>query len=151
MFFTAFYLFNLAFFAYATKVVSIKKGWGEETNSDLSQLAQNPDWFFLSLWVGPPVFLIVCALPCRWNIPEEAHQESRDEMNVHITKELTARRERGKFHNWIADQKQYLWSTFTGAVFMVPFFCMPLVQFGIILHFGFDALKLIEDNILSLM
>ena len=150
MFFVIFYVFTIYLFGFLTQILVVKKGWETEfTAKDgaSSQLEHNLNWYFLSLWFGPPIFFLLWAIPCRWEIPEEAIMAGRKKIQDAIIDDMKSRRNRNKFQNWIFDQKESFRNTIFSVFFYGFFLIAPLIHVGIILHFGFDYLVVIENLI----
>ena len=103
MFFLLIYLFVWVFFIWATNMVAHRKGWGTETPVLSNLRLRNIDWTFFAAFVGPPVFLIICAIPARWSIPEEELYISFSEQREVSAKAYKERETRNFIENFFYD------------------------------------------------
>ena len=128
------HFFVWIFFIWATNLVAHKKGWGTETPGFTNLRLRNIDWTFFAAFVGPPIFLIICAIPARWSIPDEELYISFREAQEAYVKLLEEKQTRNFIENFFYDKIQSLKEFF----FLFLFFMGPVVQIIIILKFGFD-------------
>lgn len=144
MFFTYCYVIGVALVAIATKFLAAKKGWGAEKLVP-SLLLRNPDWFFIAFWFGPLTFILVSALPCRWDIPESelGNEATQRRLNEEFDRKI--RESQSATDRWISARQRQLKDLTILSAFMVVFFSAPLFQLAIILHFGFGLLQPVLD------
>ena len=134
MFFTFIYLCVWAFFGIASKILSEAKGW-EYSKKD-NNIYPNIDWVFFTLLCGPWTFLVLCAMPARWSIPEEEHQKRQNKI---LETFMAANRSQiGFFKNLVFNVKK-TFNEFLVVIITYLLLCIfPLAQIAIILEFGFN-------------
>jgi len=133
MFFTFIYICIWIFFGIASNVVAEKKGW---EYSDSGPFDLNIDWVFFTFWIGPWTFLVLCAIPPRWSIPEDQGKYLKT-----ISAERRKIEERQKL-GFIARQGLQFLDLIINSLKAILFWSImlmfPLLQICLILNFGFD-------------